>query len=169
VRARIATWSFAALIVGGAIVDATVLHREPRQKQANVEVQSAPEAQRSLPEAPEATAREALAPARPAPRWLSEKDRRPANRIDLDGLHYTITHQKGDGIAVEIRIAHCKRGEVHANDARHEIVGGRVTAFFPDGAYELWATCDRDRDEASRTIDTVLDVQFDKASPHPRE
>jgi hypothetical protein len=165
VRARIATWSFGVLIVGGAIVDATVLRREPTRQQANVEVQSAPEPQRSLPEAPETKPREVLAPAPlpiPAPRWLSASDGRPNNRIDLDGLTYTIHHQVADGVRVEMRIANCARGELHANDAHHEIVDGRVAAYFFDGTYRLWATCERDEAKRSRTVDTVLNVVFDR-------
>lgn len=140
-RATIATWSFGVLIVGGAIVDATVLRRDPTPQSANVEVQSMPEAQPTLP-----TPRPASFVVGEAelavPRWLGAADPRPNNRLDLDGIPYTITHQAGDGIAVELRVADCARGEVKANDARHELVDGRVAAFFPDGTYMLSATCD---------------------------
>ena len=151
IRARIATWSFGVLIVGGAIVDATVLRREPTQRAANVEVQSTPEAQPTLP--PQAEANVAELPA-PAVRWLAASEPRPNNRLELDGIPYTIEHQRAEGLAVELRAPGCTHGAVQIGDERHELVDHRVAAVFPDGTYTLVLTCGD-----KRAVDTVLTVR----------
>jgi hypothetical protein len=147
---KLATWSFAVLIIGGAALDATVFRDEPARDAPNVDVQPA--------EDPGATIR-ALSPEReyiPADLsqlvenrigWFTAADPRPINRITLDGIAYRITHPAGAaGSPVDLRVPGCADGEVRlATGETHPIEHGAVAGFFPDGEYVFTATCAGDR------------------------
>ncbi len=139
--ASLAKWSFAALIVGGAIVDATILDREPTRAQPNVDVddQIAPEPQRSLP-APETANVEAVPV---VPRWLVAEEATPKNRITIDGLTYRISHPTGDGLAVELAVPGCGQQEASfvVNGVAHDGRAEGAPAWFPDGTYDIAVTC----------------------------
>jgi hypothetical protein len=148
--ASLAKWSFAALIVGGAIVDATVLDREPTRQQPNVEVQTAPEPQRSLP-APETANDEAVAV---VPRWLVAEEATPKNRIAIDGLTYRISHPLGDGVAVDLAVPGCGAQEASfvVNGVAHDGRAEGAPAWFPDGTYDIAVTCDGALAPATRLV-----------------
>jgi hypothetical protein len=150
-RARhLAAYSFAILVVGGAIVDATVLRHEPKQQAANVEVQTADEPQAALP--PLVVAKEGVV-------FAEDTAAHPPNRIAIDGGPYTIKYPRGDGLTVELGVPGCKRGAVSANGVRHTVDRGWAVAHFPDGTYQLTATCD----DGTLVPDTMLVVRRDPA------
>lgn len=127
------------LIVGGAIVDATVLDREPTRQQPNVEVQPAAEPQRSLP-APETTNVEAVPL---VPRWLVAEDAKAKNQIAIDGGSYTLRHLTADGMAIDLVVPGCAReASIVVDGIAHDGRGEGAPAYFTDGTYEIAASCD---------------------------
>jgi len=144
-----ATWSLGALIVGGAVLDATVFSKEPTHEQVNVEIQLADPV--DLPAAAPVIAEDTideliLRGADPGTRvmWLPA-DAHPHNRITADGVPYTLRHAAGDGVELEIDPAVAPEGTVACADRLQvddDTRGLPARGYFPDGEYLLRTDCD---------------------------
>jgi hypothetical protein len=163
----LATWSFALLVIGAAIVDATILAKEPKRQQANVEVVPAEPLARSASAHRDDRILETtpadVDPDLTAPvidpfqriRLLGPNDPRPQNRFEVNGLMWTVTHQARDGgMPIELRAPKGCTITVDGQSAKE-----RLRAFFPDGDYTVWSSCAGDA--------TRISVRQDQTAPRP--
>jgi hypothetical protein len=132
---HLATYSFAGLVVGAAVVDATILADDPKQEQVNAELADPVLVPADMLAGAELDP--ALAGCEPKIRLLGPYDARPATRIDVDQQKYRIDTAKLDGIDLELRApAGCT---IHVGS---QSAPAPLRAFFPAGTYEIWSSCD---------------------------
>jgi hypothetical protein len=151
---QLATWSFALLVIGAAVVDTTILAKEPKRQQANVEVTqaeqpTAPRRSRGLtisecygdrvPDAPDVHPGLTAAVVDPFARrvrFMDVREPRPKNRIDVDGGTYTV---RIPGAQTTVELRGNPGCTIHVNaqsapsPARVELAPGR---------YRIWQDCD---------------------------
>ena len=156
-RRRLAAYGFAALVIGGATLDATVFAPEPRESRVAAPVELEPAATAVTVEVDPPAAGTMLA--LPNVTWLDGA--RARNAIDLDGVRYKIYHPSSlDGIDVELRVGHGhERCALHVQDedgviATHGALPA-VGARFQDGEYRLWVECDGARTEVTTLLVSV--------------
>jgi hypothetical protein len=157
---RVARWSFAALIVGAGVLDATVFAPEPTRVQANVELpaqddppppylQITPSIDDQIAEAID----EALLTGASPIDWL-ESGARPHNRVELAGGEIRLRNAAADLMPIELQVADCADGVLTTGLREvRPIKDGRVAGRFHDGTYRLTTSCD------GRTIVTTLIVE----------
>jgi hypothetical protein len=149
---RLATYGFGVMIVGAAILDATVLSPSPTREQANVELPAeaveAPALEPSYVQLDPSMSMEAideqlLSGVSPI-EWLDLAGERPRNRIEYSPAgELALSHGAPGAMPIELTLADCAHGSISTSlHEQHPVIDGRVAGRFRDGIYHLQATCD---------------------------